>query len=551
MLERITNHVEIFLAFAASSGLVSTGYRIWYSQATIARHHAWLVRRFEALARGEPLELMQRGVNWLLRKLDFIYGPATGEERGAPLRFLTVRAWKTSAWIAAYLLFALPLLAAAVTVIVDGFRSGGPVSWGGSAVFCGLWLFVTLIFFFAYWISRGWTPEWSLETIAIDLIEDSGRSAAYIGIPTGVLIAISANIGSVILSWAAGGLATIIGAGGLIFLFIQPIRKYGFLAPLAFAAQLTLFALLMFNLVFGIALILVDSSLSDTETSMAFILAVMSSYIVYKSFDPDAERKALPSAFLLLVVLDLVFIYIGGGQRGGDDLYKFGSGFIGAMLGIVLPYTLAIYVAVYSNSIPDWLSIAMTRHFLAKAATARSARLFLALLLADLGMAIACVVATFVIVVFVFALCGVLISLSIGLVDLGPYYQSVATFFFGGIKAVPMLGALWEGAPVRALTSAGPSSAGGFTVLLLVAISSTSLLPSLVNAATLLTLLGGRIGGFFLARPAQALHASLLTPPGADEEEQRRSFLRSSILIGIAGGILIYAVLIGLEWLLG
>lgn len=80
----------------------------------------------------------------------------------------------------------------------------------------------------------------------------------------------------------------------------------------------------------------------------------------------------------------------------------------------VLPYIFAFYAVIYANSLPDWLSVSMTRHILLQASRTDRLDKFIGWLALDLISAVLWIVSTLILLVVAFALCREMIVLGGG-----------------------------------------------------------------------------------------------------------------------------------------
>jgi hypothetical protein len=109
MWQDLREHLEtigILLAFVTA---ITAGYVRFTPTRMIEENHRRLVDATHWARERSWLRLMQSGIRWVLGLLRWLYGPPHGAGDGLS-DYLTVRAWKMSAWFATFVLFAiLPL----------------------------------------------------------------------------------------------------------------------------------------------------------------------------------------------------------------------------------------------------------------------------------------------------------------------------------------------------------------------------------------------------------------------------------------------------------
>jgi hypothetical protein len=127
--------------------------------------------------------------------------------------------------------------------------------------------------------------------------------------------------------------------------------------------------------------------------------------------------------------------------------------FSGALvLGFLGPYILAVYAAIYSNAIPDWFSVALTRSLLFRASRTTRLADFLRFLFYDLLCVVALCFLTAIILILAFTVSGILVTIAIvswSESSLPTFLSSdqlekSAHFFYGGLAGlIELIGVLF------------------------------------------------------------------------------------------------------------
>src|ERR1700729_3301789 len=107
MLIFFLRHVDVIKLVAALTSIFSALYTFGVSTRIQKRNHEWLTQVVAWAADGRWLDGMQAGVSWVLWIMTLVYGPINEGASNWPKRFMTVRAWRMSAWIASLYLFVL------------------------------------------------------------------------------------------------------------------------------------------------------------------------------------------------------------------------------------------------------------------------------------------------------------------------------------------------------------------------------------------------------------------------------------------------------------
>ena len=95
--------IGILLGFISA---ITAGYVRFTPTRMIEENHRRLVDAAHWAREGSWLRLMQSGIRWVLGLLRWLYGPPRGAGDGLS-EYLTIRAWKMSAWFATLFLFAI------------------------------------------------------------------------------------------------------------------------------------------------------------------------------------------------------------------------------------------------------------------------------------------------------------------------------------------------------------------------------------------------------------------------------------------------------------
>jgi hypothetical protein len=558
MLDQFFDHIGKFGAITAFMGSITAFYMLWVPTERIESFHHSITKMVYRAGHGSWLRTMQNGVQIALGWMTKLYGPADPDTRSVR-GFLTIRAWKVSAWIASFIIFLLPMLILAgflVTMSV-GYADIRAI-WAALAAL-GAALVLSIPFLLTW---RGVRAE--DEMAYHSGVEDIATAARAIFAEGSLLAcllvpaAAFATAGGIVLSyteytvigWSSVGIAIAGLVLMLLYGFIRAIRRHGFLAPAAYIA------ILMVVVGYVLPIFIVTMSIADTHTNYwlalstmpAAILAIRCLHFRYHTErhaeEPGANYAQYLFMLALLAVPTLIF--------GEVDRMEFADTVVKATLGIIAigfaPYVLAIYAAVYANAFPDWLSIAVTREILGRALRASSSAEFVLFLLIDLLCVLFFCMLTLIILVGAFAASALIIETAVWALALSPDFLEPAAIFWGGVNAVPMLLMRWF-AGVTATPAPAPIL-GMIAVGVMFALGMTSLLPTLANAAVVLALLIGRVIAILLGIPLQWVHGLLLIEPTLNAEERSKRLLRSASLVGVASGLAAAAIYLA-AWALG
>jgi hypothetical protein len=545
MPDQVKDHIEGLLLFAGLATLLSALYRFGLPQAAIVRHHNRLTGFFAWASRGGWLDAMQSGVRLMLRLMTFIYGaPRTAGATGAR-EFLTVRAWKMSAWIAAALLFPVSLIAIAVIIVADAPPNGASDAWRQSGVVLALAAFSSLPF----WLTFRRMQQDRGGAIGIrnpaDLLLGGLRLSVVLGCPflfAVLLIPLQNNaIAWELMDFVIFGLFSL-ALAGFVLCFVSVIKDHNFLAPVAMIAHILVSLFILGPTIFIVS-VTVDHVTTGRPLPAAGALltfapaAVLACLLLGARARESRYRRPILFGIAALIIYVLCALVAQGMANGLELGYELRL-VLSAPFLFVVPYVLVLYAAIYANSVPDWFSIALSRHILGQAATSRNIRDFLIWLLMDAVAVSLLVIATLFILIGVFLACAFMITVA-SRFGQAPNFEGVISYFRGGENAAPMLVDAvrsWSLRPPPPQAGAGQN--GAFTILLLVLLSATSLIPTLVNALTVSVLLVGRALAMFLGPPLRGLHGLLVIQPDGPSDHRDIPLWRSSGIFGTIGAML-------------
>lgn len=538
-----------------SIGLVLAAYQLWVPVRIIEQNHVRVTALAHWISRGSWLNLMQRGVGWVLRLMQLLYGPPHDNSRRIVGEYLTVRAWKMSAWIAAFLLIVVPVFVGQFAILIAEYRSGRPIPWTVLPVFTGMTLLLALPFILT-WRTIRCDDAFANHTG----VEDLGNAATAIiveGTKVAILPAATAFVAIVIgqfvssNSFAVGVLVTSSIAIIIIALLtslLRAIRRHAFLAPPAFIAILIVIGIYMLQSLVVLIPILGGFRRADWPALIllpGWIMTVWSMVDVVKSHETlIAERVSIRFVWIILIGAGVFF------ALGNLDLEAFSGQLLKMMIGIVFvllaPYTLAIYAAIYANAVPDWFSVALTRSVLSRAARTRSLRHFFLFLVWDLACAVGLCILTAAILIAAFVFAGIMIAMASSYVpEISD--QRPALFFLGSLE-VPRILFEWLTGSTGLSSLSGEARAGGTVVLVLALLSLTSLVPTALNALAIIGLIVARCFAIVLMPPFGLLHGLLAVEDTTDPEERKRMLLRSAVLIAIFVTLLIVGIYAAYWW---
>lgn len=545
MSQPVKDHIEALLLFAGLSGLLSALYRFGLPASLICRHHEALTSFFAWASRGGWLDSMQSAVRLVLRAMTFVYGPPSGRSSIGVRRFLTMQAWRMSAWIASLILFFVPMAVLSVSFPFLAQFDGSSAKWLQSATLVGLTALLAGVFYLNLRQVRTLRARESGRR-GFGLLETGLRASAIIGVPF-CLMLVGIIQGRSSPAFDAGdyfaSFMLSLTMAGIIFCFVQALKEYAFAAPAAFIMQVMIGALIFGPVMFVIGgthdyLVGVKAAPSLAALIFQFPTAVLASLIVVAYWLGKLKGRRLTASFGVLVLAEMMALILAGWLLPGQSVPTVARIVISVPLLFFVPYVLALYAAVYSNSLPDWISIALTRHILGNAGSSTSLRRFAMWLAVDALAVALFVLATFLILVSVFTLCSAMVEFAIRIAEF-PDFDGVRRYFSGSWQALPVGFELARhGNFSESMRGGGPEHAGAMSVLVLVLLSATSLIPTLLNALVLVALIAGRAAATLLGRPLKALHGLLLIDEGAAPDKQALSLWRSSGIFGTVGAFL-------------
>ncbi len=542
----LRDHFETILIVAGVITFVVKVYQFCTPTRILMANHHRIVAVAHWSSHGSWLGLLQAGIRWVLGLMGSLYGPPRDGIGSDFRQNLTVRAWKMSALIATLILFA------AAVNIVPGV---------------GQILFLLAIFsaipLVLYWRTILRDDEFSnhagierLGDAAEAIILEGTKLAAVIAAPTSmVVLKVAFGLSFTGDFWTLV-ICQLIGFLAMFAWLLRSIRRHGFLAPLAFfcAMLVLLVYVINFTLFFWTSIVMKwegDATalwLAPAWISVCYCFCVA----IYDRHLARSEKLTIAFAFLVIYTTGAVLLidkFTGGTSL--SDLLRF----LGVLvLGFLGPYTLAVYAAIYSNAIPDWFSVALTRSLLLRASQTTRLADFLHFLFYDLMFAVALCLLTATILILAFSVSGIMVTIALLLLLSGndlPYFtgpfllDGSARFFFGGMTGLIKLGDALFGQPNWDIS--GHEWGGILTVVLLAVMSLTSLLPTLLNALAMLALIAARLAALVLSPPMRVLHGLLILPEDITPEDRAKAITLSSVILATlvtAGIVLIF----GLRW---
>jgi hypothetical protein len=354
----------------------------------------------------------------------------------------------------------------------------------------------------------------------------------------------------------------------VIFLFVRAIAAFGFYAPLIVSAQWFLILLLVLNPVLAFVELLGLLGLAPSDRSSFWtlphliILFASTSLLFFSCMQFFIRgRKALSlatSTLLLAVGLTALLAILGMNSTNSNSQLNIIA--VGAFAGfaisaLIMPYVIFFYGAVFANSIPDWLSVGLTRTIFTRAAESRRLSSFLMWLLADIAAVIGCMVLSLIVASVAMLLAYVLIhegkEFAGSLANLNIKYSDSELnepFFRGGafVVIVPYeiaIHGFQNAQHVMKDWGHGGGRDGAFTVLGMALLGSPAVIPPILNALVLVGLIVGRISAYALAAPFKYLHTFLLLPEDASPERMAVSLFRSAGIFGFLGAVACVGVL--------
>jgi hypothetical protein len=335
----------------------------------------------------------------------------------------------------------------------------------------------------------------------------------------------------------------------IIWGFVRSIIDYGFFAPIGYIFILTVMTVYIVNIfimIFGIISIIFDGNFRILVFSPAWFLIASCFMFVLRNRDLQIKdlqfNDELNTRFATLVIFNAIMIYKIDLDFLHDYLYVFLQPLefvLGLLMAFIVPYTIAIYAVVYSNSVPDWLSIALNRFLLHRASKTQKMKDFFVFLLYDLLCAIGLCVATLLILVIAFSLSGIFVSIFHKYIYTGFFFDAlqlerVANFFLDApyvvVFLIERLVALREG-DMEAFFGR-PVSPGPGAIVLLAVLGLTSLIPTLLNACTMLCLIAARGVALVVVPPMRLMHSLLVITEDTPNEDKRKARDLSAALIG-------------------
>jgi hypothetical protein len=565
----LRDHAESIGILAAFVAIIFGTYRVWVPTPVIERNHERVTAMTHWVSQGTWLALMQSGVRWVLRLMEMLYGPPREGNSKFVTEYLTVRAWKMSAWIAASLLFVVPPLLAAFLIPIVEFLNGRQVPWTVLLASGGVALAFTIPFALTWHTTRRddhFSNHHGVEDLGIAakaiILEGTKIAivpslAILIGLPLIKLLTAIPTAVFTIMTIGFGGTLLAILTG-----LIRAIRRHGFLAPLAFVLTLMVVGVYSSQSLFLMVALL--DGLSLTATPLLFLMpgwvltlicfAEVTKEQIVKIFSGyyDADKDNIAVQFFWILAVTAITIFFNSNFNINVFFNKASELFVGITFIFITPFIISIYAAIYANSIPDWLSVALTRSTLIRASRTDNLLHFFRLLLLDLICVVGLCLLTAAILIIAFTFSAFMISFAS---DFSPNWEAdeMANFFSGGIQLPLMLIELLIDGSTTLLSGATAASNGAFTIIMLATLSLTSIIPTLLNACIIIGLITARCFAMILMPPFKIIYGLLLVDNSNISSEKKIKFLRSSILIALIFAFfcfLFYSIIwFGSRWL--
>jgi hypothetical protein len=501
----LREHLETIGIIVGFAAFVVATYEKCFPRRTLEANHQRIVATLNWCTRGSWLSLMQAGIRWVIGLMCWLYGPP-GDGDGSTVRQnLTVRAWKMSAWIAALILFLMPPMI--IFSISTYYAYHATSKFDLEPLLYAFFVTLTLAIPFALTWRTVRRDDAFIDHTGIEDIEEAASAVIIEGTRLAIVIGAAA-----IMAWiatagleAAGlqngiayglsiGLALAIALIALIVGLIRTIRRHGFLAPFAFVC--ILLVLLVYAAQWMLCFVLYEFVVVKTKLSGLWALpALYLTILCIRSAVSDhhsARVYDLLDNFFLLAVFTVGLLLLSDDIRGSVsawDLLRLIGQFI---LGLLTPIVISLYAAIYANALPDWLSVALARSLFVRASDTARLSDFLTFLLYDVLCATGLCILTALVLIITFGVSGVIQHVSAhylsvdGGRDMASILISSADFFLGGVHIIGYLPHLLDSWNAYYAAFSAPQRAGVVIQLLLVALSLTSLMPTLVNALTML-----------------------------------------------------------------
>lgn len=553
------DHLETIALFAGFAGLILASYQLFIPTSLIARNHVRLIAVVHWASEGSWLSMMQSGIRSVLGLLQLLYGPPKEGAGALIAQNLTVRAWKMSAWIAAFLLFFVPPMFFAFLIPIIEYREGRSIPWEALYVGLGIAMLVAVPFGVTWRTIR--REDEFRDHSGIEAFEDAVVAVIHEGtLLTLVMMPLTlASFAVGLLGFSQSKMfgAVLTGAvviAGMTFLagLVRAIRRHGFLAPVAYLGiilVILLYCVSIMSLMVTFEEIVSGRSLTTLWFIPAWGLTVL---CLIEAIPGRLTRSRISQRFLLLFCFTLSYFFFSGDATSNLFAERFIEFIVLVVFALLGPYIIAVYAAIYSNAIPDWFSIALNRSLLTRASETTRLRTFAIFLFYDAACAIFLCILTATILIIAFTFSGLMIETSTNFLDFFSTnsLRDSASFFFGGLKAPFLLIELISGIPGRELSfSNGPDRAGAVMVILLAALSLTSLLPTLLNAVTISALIGARVVALIVGTPMRTLHTLLVVNEGLPAEDRTRALTRGAVIIA-AFTAAIYCLIYAVIWMI-
>lgn len=561
MLHFLIHHKDEIGAVAVFSGLAASLYSRFVSPDTQQRNHEALTRVIEWATNSDWRSAMQGVVRQFLRLLTFVYGPLGEGSSNEIGRYLTTRAWKMSAWIASIYVFVLaPVIILLLEVLEQFSKKRIDVSEAQVIFFLTILIGIST---WLHWNTLGSVRRNSGTLSAPRSIEHAVNSVSKAALFSVLfLIAIFLTIKCTHsgefrnLPWPLRASFLLIAVGALVFALLYDISTFGFYAIPVFLVQMTLCVLLAQPvLIFPVELFALHeqsmhSGIIFTRVSWAIlfcwlVISFSTMCVLLNTF------RSLRPIYVYVSISLVIFSTCVGMYLSSTGVHILGFGASSRVVKLMLAqpgvWIITIYGAIFANSIPDWLSVGLTRTILDNALIAKSLRIFGLWVLIDI---LAASIFLFMSTAIIFIAIGVAFLITNWVITSDhtiELTQSQIRFVSAGygIWHFPV-SVLHEGitkaaADFRTSYIAAPS--GYYFAFFVPVVSCTALIPTALNALMLGGLAFAKTSGEILVPVLRALHGVLVVAPSAGAEERARVYTRSAAIFGFLGVCAAIAVL--------
>lgn len=544
-------------------------YRFLVPRSVHAKNHSRLVSFVNWGRAVTWVPVFQAAIHATERILGKLYGPPRLDAGDTARRFLTVRAWTASAWIALFYLLCLTPIAIAAVRLLTWSEGDGDVGFLISLPIVAL-IFSTIMGAGIYFAARKtvdsgkvWSSRRMLEAFIKGCANTAGSllailcailllySTVYFFVPEG-----PTNTTLTTITLSAGLIALVAAFAWYLFNCIVEFRFFAiFIVPV----QILIVMLILFDVVVGIFIPFALLHPSADKKALSELLDVHIIVIVLqfcalafaiifiatstKWFRPPRISLLFFILFIATTVSQLVAeITMGGKLVSVLDSYS------GLTEGLMSPLIM-FYGLILASSIPDWISAAFTRNILNRAG--RAVNMFEMLLEGGkiIFVALLGILMTFVILSMASSLGFLLVWIGVqGGLDI-----SKLEFYRGGASAFFFLFDLLSVGPEAAVTGfqdhmSGTDFQTGLVFVLAAAVfGCAALLPAVISIITVAVGVTFRVAAI-TAAPLLRYASLLFVAPGdsgasAEKEAQDRSAGIFGLVLGIL--IILFLALLG------